>query len=322
MAMGVLRETLGDAKLKEALQSNVVAQSVAQTEGQPGEVQHPEEESVSVLEAMGNKGDQSERLKELPPSLRAREAAANGFATGTRGDRKLADRYFDLVLVHADPRVARLDESFRPSSPLRVPVRHTGFVAPPRRAAMRFAPSREPRIVVSAGGGRVGGRLLRAALQAHRILRCGRPVHMTLIAGPFLPEHELAPLERSARDIEAVDVRRVVPNLSAELAGAVASVSQGGYNTILEILQAGVAAVVVPYTVPGEDEQMRRARRLEALGALRVLDPAELDGSRLADELVQTLAWRPRPLNVALDGAARSAELLHELVRPTLREAA
>jgi hypothetical protein len=102
MAMGVLRDTLGDAKLKEALQSNVVAQSVAQSEGQPGEVEHPEEESVSVLEALGNKGDQSERLKELPPSLRAREAAANGFATGTHGDRKLADRYFDMAYAALD----------------------------------------------------------------------------------------------------------------------------------------------------------------------------------------------------------------------------
>ncbi|MBI2677577.1 MAG: hypothetical protein HYX28_02210 [Candidatus Koribacter versatilis] len=102
MAMGVLRDTLGEAKLREALASNVVAQSVAGTEGQPGEIEHPEEESVSVLEAMGAKGDQSERLRGLPASLRAREAAAHGFATGTRGDRKLADRYFDMAYSALD----------------------------------------------------------------------------------------------------------------------------------------------------------------------------------------------------------------------------
>lgn len=102
MAMGVLRDTLGEAKLKEALASNVVAQSVAGTEGQPGEIEHPEEESVSVLEAMGAKGDQSERLNGLPASLRAREAAAHGFATGTSGDRKLADRYFDIAYSALD----------------------------------------------------------------------------------------------------------------------------------------------------------------------------------------------------------------------------
>jgi hypothetical protein len=33
----------------------------------------------------------------LPPSQRAREAAASGFASGTAGDGKLAARYFDLA---------------------------------------------------------------------------------------------------------------------------------------------------------------------------------------------------------------------------------
>ena len=101
MAMGALRSALGEKALKEALASNIVAQSIASTEGQPGEIEHPEEESVSVLEAMGAKGDQSERLRSLPASLRAREAAAHGFATGKR-DRKLADRYFDIAYSALD----------------------------------------------------------------------------------------------------------------------------------------------------------------------------------------------------------------------------
>lgn len=102
MAMGVLRETLGEEKLKEALRANVVAQGVARTEGEPGHIEHQEEEIVSVLEAMGSKGDQTERIRQLPPSLRAREAAAHGFATGTAGERKQADRYFDIAYSALD----------------------------------------------------------------------------------------------------------------------------------------------------------------------------------------------------------------------------
>ncbi|MEZ5407428.1 MAG: hypothetical protein R2761_05335 [Acidimicrobiales bacterium] len=41
---------------------------------------------------------------------------------------QLANRWFDLVLVHADPAFATLEESFRPATPLQVPVRYTGFV--------------------------------------------------------------------------------------------------------------------------------------------------------------------------------------------------
>ena len=102
MTMGVLRDTLGKEKLDEALQANPTAQAIARTEGQPGEIEHPEEENVSVLQAMNTHGDQSQALASMPASLRARSAAADGFATGTRGERKLADRYFDIAYSALD----------------------------------------------------------------------------------------------------------------------------------------------------------------------------------------------------------------------------
>ncbi len=98
-----MKGALGPEKYTEALQSNIIAQQVAQTAGQKGEVEHPEEESVSVLQAMGeSKQDRTGEIAKLPPSLRAREAAAHGFATGTSGNRKMADRYFDMAFSAVD----------------------------------------------------------------------------------------------------------------------------------------------------------------------------------------------------------------------------
>ena len=68
----------------------------------------------------------------------------------------LAEAHLDAVLVHGDPRFARLEETFRPTRPLRVPVHYTGFVA----ARPRPATARAARRLVSAGGGRVGEPLL------------------------------------------------------------------------------------------------------------------------------------------------------------------
>src|SRR5689334_4197840 len=70
------------------------------------------------------------------------------------------NRYFDAVLVHSDARFARLEESFHPCSPLKVPVHYTGFVTREQKEDAEQA-RREPRIVVSAGGGLVGEALLR-----------------------------------------------------------------------------------------------------------------------------------------------------------------
>lgn len=95
---GAMKSALGAKAYDDALASDVMARQVAQTEGQPGNAELPGEESVSVLQAMDEKGsDRMPELEKMPPSLRAREAAASGFATGTNGDRKDATRYFDLA---------------------------------------------------------------------------------------------------------------------------------------------------------------------------------------------------------------------------------
>jgi predicted glycosyltransferase len=60
------------------------------------------------------------------------------------------------------------------------------------------------------------------------------------------------------------------------MAASAVSVSQGGYNTTMDILGCTTPAVVVPYGEGREDEQAARAQRLERLGALRVLDPSRL----------------------------------------------
>jgi hypothetical protein len=100
---GAMQQALGDEAYQKALQSDLVANSTVQNAGPEREIQRPEEEGVSVLAAIDNRGtDQTERLNGLPATMRAREAAANGFATGTSGDKKMAGKYFDLAFSAAD----------------------------------------------------------------------------------------------------------------------------------------------------------------------------------------------------------------------------
>jgi predicted glycosyltransferase len=224
--------------------------------------------------------------------------------------RWLADRYFDLVLVHADPALARLEDSFRPTRPLHVPVHYTGYVVPARDAA------RQPRgrhVLVSAGGGLVGAPLLQAALDAHA--RLPAPPRLRLVAGPFLPEADWAALQQAAGR-PGVELVRQVPDLAAEMRNARASISQCGYNTALDILVSGVPALVVPYAAGRENEQTVRAGKLAARGALLHLPTQELSGATLAAAFDRLLAFTPAPNALALDGAARSAALLREVAEP------
>src|SRR5262249_17458186 len=108
-------------------------------------------------------------------------------------------------------------------------------------------------------------------------------------------------------------LHRVIPHLGARLRTAAASVSQCGYNTALDILHAHVPALVVPFATEEEDEQIRRARRLERLCPLRGLDPQHLHASTLAEEIRTLLPFQPHTVTLDMAGALNTARLVHSL---------
>lgn len=224
--------------------------------------------------------------------------------------RWLADRYFDAVLVHADPAFTRLEDSFHPSQPMQTPAHYTGFVVPARAVE---APVRRGRhLLVSAGGGIVGEGLFRAALAARDHLTY--PLPLRIVAGPFLPEAQWQALLNDTRGLAGVELVRHVPDMVAELRRARASLSQCGYNTALDLVVSGVPALVVPYETVTENEQSQRALRLAELGAMQALSCAQASQpAALAAALQQLLDFEPRAAALQLDGAARSTEILARL---------
>jgi predicted glycosyltransferase len=232
-----------------------------------------------------------------------------------------ANRYFDAVLVHSDARFARLEESFHPCSPLKVPVHYTGFVTREQKEDADPQARREPRIVVSAGGGLVGEVLLRTAIQAYEFLRAPAKPEMRIIGGPFIPEESWQTLEEIARQKQGISLIRSVPDLGVELRSAAASISQCGYNTAMDILCSRVSALVVPFSGDKQDEQMNRARRLERLDALRVLEQERLNAQALAAEVEHLLHFQPSAIELNMNGVENTAQVLKDLVQERQTEA-
>jgi predicted glycosyltransferase len=261
------------------------------------------DELLPLLEAARARGTLTVcSLRDILVSGRPSQAAHDERACQTAND------FFDAVLVHADPRFARLEESFRPSTPLRVPVHYTGFVVPFRAPALR--PARPAsHVLVSVGGGMAGVPLVEAAVGAHRLLASrGASPGLRIVAGPFYPEPEWRSLRAAVRACPGMTLRRQVPDLVAEMRRSLASVSQCGYNTALDLLQAGVPGLVVPFGNAAENEQMDRARRLERAGALQVLEPERLRPEALAGAIEGVLRFRPAVTRLDLGGARWTAE--------------
>lgn len=228
----------------------------------------------------------------------------------------LANQFLDLVLVHSDPSFAHFDESFHPTVPLKVPVIHTGFVAP-RPTQMGGIEKSRKRIVVSAGGGSAGGPLLRTAIDALHCFEDDPEIEMKIIAGPFFPDDAWTQLRTLARGKPQLSVVRCVGNLCDELRGAAVSISQAGYNTCLDIVRAGVPALLVPFAKGTYDEQQKRAMRLERLGAAEVLNGENLHPARLAAAIRELMNREMARPQFDLNGAKRSTQIIASMVTST-----
>jgi predicted glycosyltransferase len=214
------------------------------------------------------------------------------------------EHYFDRLLVHGDPRLATFERSFGKAARLAGKLHYTGYVV---QETEQQGDAGAGEVLVSAGGGAVGRRLLETAVAARALSRLkDRP--WRVLAG--LNAEDTGGLEG-----EGVIVERFRNDFTLLLRNCVLSVSQAGYNTVLETLQARARALLVPFAAEGEAEQTLRATLLAERGLLEVLDEASLSPHTLA-AAIDRAAARPRPAPGAVDfgGAQRSAELLREWI--------
>jgi predicted glycosyltransferase len=218
----------------------------------------------------------------------------------------LFERFYDRLLVHGDARLASFDRTFGLAARLEGRLHYTGYVVADPPPADSGDGKNE--VLVSAGGGAVGARLLETALAA-RPRTLLREATWRLLAGVNAAEAELRALHRKAP--AGIIVERSRGDFPVLLANCALSISQAGYNTVAEILQARTRAVLVPFAADGESEQTLRAQALVERGAAEMVAEDALTPQALADAVNRAVRG-PRPAAgfVELDGARRSAELL------------
>lgn len=234
----------------------------------------------------------------------------------------------DAVLVHGDPAFIPFDASFPETAEVADRLVYTGYVGNDgdRGGLGDRAPAGDggdgtDEVLVSAGGGAVGGPLLRAALAARRA-GCRPALVWRFLAGPNLPAEEFAAL---AADLPpGVILERYRWDFPQMLQRCRVSVSQGGYNTTLDLLAAGANAVVVPFAGGEETEQELRINALAAKGVLTAVSESALSPAALAAaiERAATAARPPSRIDLNCDGGARTAELVAALIEAGARRAA
>lgn len=220
---------------------------------------------------------------------------------------ELITSFYDAVLVHSDAALTPLELSWPVSETLRRYLQYTGFVAP-KAAGPHPSGAGTGEIVVSAGGGDVGGPIYEAALSAAPLLQ--HP--MRLLVGGATPQTRIDDL--TARAPSNVIVEPVRRDFRQMLSHAAASVSLCGYNTALDILQASTPAVFIPFDEGSEVEQGLRADALAKRPGIKTVRRADLTAQTLTAALNAVItAPRRSAQTTSFDGAANTVSITRDL---------
>ncbi len=231
---------------------------------------------------------------------------------------QLVREHFDRVLVHGDGKLIPLEATFPAVGAIGDRLTYTGYVV--AGSGLGAGPPGEDgrgEVVVSVGGGAVGQVLMETAMAARRMgLLADR--RWRFLAGANLDEAVFKGLRATAP--EGVVVERARQDFRGLLSRASLSISQAGYNTLMDLLLARCRNVVVPFAGLGESEQTYRARLLEARGLVHVLDEQHLSPAVLAATAARALAGPPpAATGINLDGVATTARLVAELADEAAR---
>ena len=225
----------------------------------------------------------------------------------------LVERYFDRVLVHGDPGVIAFERTFSGVGRIAGRIEYTGYVVDAAQPVDGNAGKGE--VIVSAGGGAVGMGLLEAAIRA-KPLTALRGRIWRVLAGTNIPDKEFQKLARLAAGEVGIALERSRADFTTLLSNCVLSISQAGYNTLMETIRAGARAVVVPFAGGQETEQTLRARCFAERGLLELVDESALAPTTLA-AAIDRVARKPPPSPAAInfDGAQRSAASIARMAK-------
>ncbi len=215
--------------------------------------------------------------------------------------------FYDAVLVHSDPGLTPLDLSWPVSESLQNHLKYTGFVAPPA-AGPHPTGAGTGEIIVSAGGGDVGGPIYEAILASAPDI----PHPIRILVGGASSQSRINDL--SAHASTNVTVEAVRKDFRQMLSGAAASISLCGYNTALDILQACTPAVFIPFDEGNEVEQGLRADALAKWPGITTLRRADLSSQALTDALTDVINAPRRALMMdSFNGAANTVSITRDL---------
>lgn len=227
---------------------------------------------------------------------------------------ELLNKWYDLILVHGDERLASLPLSFSKTAKVTVPIYHTGYIVrhiPKAQISVDY-----PLILASVAAGRLGNELLDALIDSHLLIKQKIKHKLILFSGAF--QKDFSRLKKKVCELHSEDVELYLfdgKEYLKYLSNASLVISLGGYNSIVESVAAKKAMLVYQRGFSGgNEEQDLRITLFKNHCTLSILKPDELKKESLSNIIVSMIEdAKSTKIELNIDGVQNSINALLKL---------
>ncbi|MCG8605010.1 hypothetical protein MJD09_08440 [bacterium] len=146
-----------------------------------------------------------------------------------------------------------------------------------------------PFVLLTLGSGQTGFSLADAYFHFLENLKMDLPFRTLLLTGPMMPSSKKDSLKKRAEKFPQVIVHRFSKHYLEYVKNADLVVSNGGHNSVCEIISYGKKAILVP-SLDLSKEHLIRSRIFDKLGRVTFLHPKRLTPQRLGELVMRSFS--------------------------------
>jgi predicted glycosyltransferase len=229
------------------------------------------------------------------------------------------NRFCDEIWVYGAREIFDLVREYQVPAPVAGKIFYSGYLRSPSVSSRRIHKDiarmdrRKPFVLITTGSGAEGFTLIDCYL---RFLECAGgavPFQTLIVTGPMMRSREKMRLMERARKLPEVIFHRFSKHILQYVKYADLVVSNGGFNTLCEILSYRKRAIFVPGMIPPH-EHLLRARIFGRLGLVRFLSPIELTPDSIGETVTTSVSCNPElapriaRADIPLDGLEKITE--------------
>ena len=197
-------------------------------------------------------------------------------------------KYYNYILVHGEKKNYSIGRKLSLEKSNTKKIFYTGYVCDKENKKKQTKVNKKE-ILVSAGGGAVGKKIIINAIKASSLL-IDKDYTWRILIGLNENNQNKKEYYKLANNVgKNITLEHFTENFHELLSNCLISISQAGYNTFLEAISYRAKSIIVPYSEDIKSDQVIRVKSFNSLNFIKHINENDLNPTIIKETIAQLI---------------------------------